>query len=123
MIDCDCSWGFLIGGNEFLVLYLKKIFENQETYYHLVLSDLHLAYPPAAPRGAPSLIQVLIALLLKKPSAIVYKPPTTEIVIRYPTRTRSREEHPIQRPPKTQEKRNAGKPAAKSRAAKSRASR
>ena len=83
MINRNCSWEVLVGGNQFMVFYLDRRLDGNDTYYHLVLSGRHATFPQAATPGIPGLIQVLIALLLGDTSIIQYTPPRVTIGARY----------------------------------------
>lgn len=89
MIRRNFSWGLLVAGNEFLVFYLDRRMDGNDTYHHLVLSGRHATIPQPATPGTPGLIQVLTALLLGNTSTIQYTPPRATIGERYLRRTRS----------------------------------
>lgn len=90
MIDINCSWGLLVGGNEYMLFYLDRLAAQGDTYYHLVVSGRHAAFPPAAPQGTPCLIQVAIALLLGNVGRIAYTPPASNITMTYVQGPRTR---------------------------------
>lgn len=83
MINRGCVWGLIVGGNEYLVVYLDHRYEDGDVYYHMVVSARHQCFPATAAQGTPSLIQVLIALLLGTLATIQYSPPRVAIGTKY----------------------------------------
>ncbi|PGH03396.1 hypothetical protein GX51_04127 [Blastomyces parvus] len=87
MIDTNCRWGILMGGDEFMVFYMNVVNHNNNNYYQMVVSDNHstLTRPgQLQPLPEPCLISVTIALLLgNNPAASYTNPPTACIGTEY----------------------------------------
>lgn len=98
MIDCNCRWGVLVGGNQFMVFYLDRVNSGNETYHHLVVSDRHDCFH-SANSTEPWLSQVLIALLLGG-APMPYHTTSAPIGTRYVSGTRSKKSQPRSKPSK-----------------------
>lgn len=86
MIFTDSRWGILVGGTNFMVFFMKKVWENDACYHHIVASSSHRAFPPGPVQGLPGpcLILVLIALLLHdNPTASYPQPPIAGFITPY----------------------------------------